>query len=176
MKQIWLPWTDWECYAWGMFDGTTHLSPDEAKAAYASFLRDTPRFELALERVITEWPKSCLHFLSNEKINRIAWLGQASMCIATGVNSTHKAGFRLMSEDEQSKANATAAVWLERWIDAQESGGIRQDVEDTRLPGGHSRRSASVFDDAWPGSFVQGDLFCDIEQRSFDGSSRIHCI
>ena len=80
MKQVFHPWTEWECYGAGMFDGETDLSPEEAKIAYAVFLRDIPRFQAAMDRVVREWPKSCEHFLTNENTNRVAWLGQASMC------------------------------------------------------------------------------------------------
>lgn len=83
---------------------------------YAAFLRDTPRFESALDRVLTEWPRSCEQFLSNDSVNRIAWLGQASMCIATGVPRLHRAGFKLLTEEEQRKANSVAEAALNRWI------------------------------------------------------------
>lgn len=130
VKRIWHPWTDWECYGAGLFDGKTDLTPDEAREAYATFLRDTPRFKSALQRVLTEWPKSCEHFLSNEQSNRIAWLGQAAMCIETGINNTHRGGFKLMTDEEQRTANETAAAALAAWTDRQ----LREDVAGARLP------------------------------------------
>lgn len=130
MNRIWHPWTEWECYPAGLFDGKTELPPDEARAAYANFLRDTPRLQAALQRVLNEWPKSCEHFLSNEQSNRIAWLGQAAMCIETGINNTHRSGFKLMTDAEQRTANETAAAALRAWTNRQ----LRQDVEGPRLP------------------------------------------
>ena len=115
MKRIWHPWTAWECVRAGFYATTCELSPDDAKLAYAAFLRDTPRFAAALERVLMEWPTSCEHFLTNESINRIAWLGQASMCIATGVPSVYRGGFKLLSTSEQRTANATAEAYLIKW-------------------------------------------------------------
>jgi len=140
LKRIWHPWAQWECFKAGFYETTCALSSDDAKQAYAEFLRDTPRFEAALERVLSEWPVSCEHFLSNEHINRIAWLGQASMCIATGIPSVFRGGFKLLPENEQRVANATAAAALERWIrrradDARESEAVRQDMEATWLSG-----------------------------------------
>lgn len=120
MKQIWYPWTEWECYAAGMYDGETAMSPDEAKAAYANFLRDIPRFQRAMKRVMKEWPKSCEHFLTNPNINRLAWLGQAAMCIETGVSRKHRAGFMLMTSEECGAANAAAQITLNEWVNEHE--------------------------------------------------------
>ena len=115
MTQIWHPWTEWECYAAGMFDGETSSSPEESRIAYAAFLRNIPRFKRAMKRVMKQWPRSCEHFLTNPNINRVAWLGQASMCIETGVSRKHRAGFMLMSKEECKAANQAAQEVLDQW-------------------------------------------------------------
>ena len=167
MRQIWHPWNEWESYRAGFYDGHTDLSPDQARAAYAEFLRDTGRFEAALERVLAEWPVSCEHFLSNERINRIAWLGQAAMCIATGVPSIYKSGFSAMSAEDRDRANAVAAKWLQTWIDRHETEdrAVHQDVEDERLPGGHPGRGADGPNGSVLGPFVPSHLSGDPEER-----------
>lgn len=135
MKQVFHPWTEWECYHAGMYDGKTALSMDEAKASYAAFLRDIPRFNAAMERVVNEWPKSCEHFLTNMNINRIAWLGQAAMCIDTGVSRKHRAGFMLMSQDECRAANKAAEDVLTKWTNARQDRQVHQRVEAPGLFG-----------------------------------------
>jgi hypothetical protein len=139
MKRLWHPWFRWECFKAGFYESTCSLDADAAKDAYAQFLRDTPRFEAALQRVITEWPTSCEHFLSNESINRIAWLGQASMCIATGVPACFRGGFKRLSTQQQRIANATADKWLRIWLraqaDAQKNREVHPGVESERLFG-----------------------------------------
>lgn len=122
MKRIYHPWHKWECYRAGFY---ATEGPHDALQRYASFLRDTPRFESALSRVITEWPHSCEQFLSNESLNRIAWLGQASMCIETGIPARFRGGFKLLTQGEQIEANATANRFLQRWIDARKDTEIR---------------------------------------------------
>ena len=95
----------------------TAVSPTlEPEKAYAEFLRDTLKFEGALQRVLQEWPISCEHFLSNEGMNRIAWLGQASMFLATGVPERYRAGFMLLAVTEKRLANSTAERFLNQWI------------------------------------------------------------
>lgn len=115
MKRRWHPWNRWECVPAGLYETTATISPGEAVASYAVFLRDIPRFEKALRRVISEWPISCEHFLSNISMNRIAWLGQASMCIDNGTSCFFRGGFRLLSQPEQEAANAMADKYLKIW-------------------------------------------------------------
>jgi len=117
MARIYHPWTAWECVPAGMYAEAppAGMSSDEAKQAYCDFLQDLPRFQSALQQVLAKWPVSCEHFLSNSSSNRIAWLGQASMCIATGVPAKYRGGFHLLSPDQQRAANAEAARALHKW-------------------------------------------------------------
>lgn len=92
------------------------FSAETVTKAYTEFLSDLPRFEHALNKVITQWPISCEQFLSNANINRIAWLGQSSMCIATGIPRQFKAGFSALSERAQIAANAMADKYLTWWL------------------------------------------------------------
>lgn len=111
----------WECYPAGFYENkpvNKKLSDDECRQAYADFLRNTEKFESALQRVITEWKNSCEHYLTNENMNRIAWLGQASMCLSEGIPSIFCGGFYNLTEDEQQKANETALKYLNIWMEA----------------------------------------------------------
>jgi hypothetical protein len=49
-------------------------------------------------------------------MNRIAWLGQASLCYATGIPSTYRTGFHLLNEEQQEKANNIALEYLNKWL------------------------------------------------------------
>jgi hypothetical protein len=49
-------------------------------------------------------------------MNRIAWLGQASLCYATGIPSTFRAGFNLLTPEQQNKANTIALEYLNKWL------------------------------------------------------------
>lgn len=111
------PWYKWECYKNGFYKtcppgGLTH---DECKRAYAEFLSDEKIFRKALSRVLSEWKYSCEQFLTNENINRIAWLGQASLCIETGIPSIYRGGFNLLTEGERARANRIAREYLEKF-------------------------------------------------------------
>lgn len=118
-NRIFHTYDKWECYKAGFykntFDGKTK---QECEEAYRDFLSDIPRFKRALERVITEWKNSCEHYLSNSAMNRIAWLGQASMCIETGIPAAFRAGFGLLTPEQQNEANEAALVYLNKWLEA----------------------------------------------------------
>lgn len=116
------PWWEWECYRAGFYETSPPIgmSRDRAKKEYAEFLRDLPRFEAALSRVLNEWPTSCEQFLGNANINRIAWLGQAAMCIDCGVPSFYKSGFQALTSEEKQAANALAKRYLDKWLEANE--------------------------------------------------------
>ena len=121
----------WECL--GMYeDATLHeTNADALRTQYAVFLRDAIRFGAALVRVLQEWPIACEQFLSNDSINRIAWLGQASMYLDSGVPRKYRAGFMLLTELERRRANAQAAETLKHWerTHAQTNQGVSHAVE-----------------------------------------------
>jgi ParB-like chromosome segregation protein Spo0J len=107
----------WECYKAGFFatkkDGMTK---NECEKAYADFLSNSDKFKEALNIVITTWKYSCEHYLTNIAMNRIAWLGQASMCYATGVPSKFCSGFNLLTPKQQEIANIIALEYLNKWM------------------------------------------------------------
>ena len=92
------------------------MNAEECEKTYADFLRNDAAFRDALGRLIVEWKHSCEHYLTNKAMNRIAWLGQAAMCYATGVPSVFCSGFNLLTMEEQSRANLTALEYLNIWL------------------------------------------------------------
>jgi hypothetical protein len=111
----------WECYKAGFYASTfKDKKAEECEKMYADFLSDDKRFRDALQKVITEWKHSCEHYLTNRSMNRIAWLGQASMCYATGVPSRYSGGFNRLSEEQRVHANKIALEYLNKWLEANE--------------------------------------------------------
>lgn len=121
MNRIYHTWDKWECFPAGFYSPhpPKPLTADECEERYRAFLSDDAAFCAALARVLAEWPNSCEHYLSNQNMNRIAWLGQASMCIATGIPSRFRGGFYKLTEEQQARADATALEYLNRWLVAR---------------------------------------------------------
>lgn len=118
MYRVYHTWDKWECYPAGFYEDhpPKGIDKDDCEEMYRDFLADIGRFESALNRVITEWPNSCEHYLTNQNMNRIAWLGQASMCIATGVPSRFRGGYNLLTEEQKEAADKKAFEYLNKWI------------------------------------------------------------
>lgn len=117
MNRVYHTWDKWECYPAGFYENKHPTIDDErCREMYAEFLRDSPRFLLAMLQVLRDWPNSSEHYLSNENMNRIAWLGQASMCYATGVPAAFRGGFNRLTETEQHQADMCALRVLNIWL------------------------------------------------------------
>jgi len=116
-NRIFHTYEKWECYQNGFYNTTKDgMTKDQCEKAYADFLSNDNQFRNALEHVISEWKHSCEHYLTNKSMNRIAYLGQASVCYAKGIPSVFRGGFHLLSEEQQFKANNTALEYLNKWL------------------------------------------------------------
>lgn len=118
VKRVYHTWDQWECYPAGFYDPKPPrgMTVPECKTAYRNFLADLTRFSKALDRVLAEWPNSSEHYLSNERMNRIAWLGQASMCIETRVSKFFCGGYFLLPEGKREAADLCALEALNKWL------------------------------------------------------------
>lgn len=122
MKRIYHTWDKWECYPAGFYEerpkdkAISDKSKEDIERDYAEFLSDPVKFFAAGERLISEWGNSCEHYLTNEKMNRIAWIGQACACIQLGIPSAFRGGFNLLSDKKQEEANIVALEILNQWL------------------------------------------------------------
>jgi len=118
VQRIYHRWEKWECYPAGFFNehppkGMTH---EDCQNKYAEFFRDLKLFKSAAYRVLDEWPNSAEHNLSNPNMNRIAWIGQSSVCIHYGISSKFRGGYHLLTPEEQKAADQTALDVINYWM------------------------------------------------------------
>ena len=108
----------WECYKNNFYDTKPPegMTKEECELEYAKLLTNENKFREILEKVITEWIYSCEHYLTNNSMNRIAWLGQASLSYYKNIPSEYRTGFYLLSEEQQEKANRIAHEYLNKWL------------------------------------------------------------
>ena len=118
----------WECVKYNFY-GTKKdgMSKKECEQAYADFLANEVQFEEALKVVTSEWKHSCEQYLTNTAMNRIAWLGQASLAYALGIPSKFSGGFNLLSNEEQNKANKIALKYLNIWLNKNNLNEVEMD-------------------------------------------------
>lgn len=49
-------------------------------------------------------------------MNRIAWLGQASLCIMLGIPSRYRGGYQQLTDEQKVAGDAAALEALNRWL------------------------------------------------------------
>lgn len=115
-ERIFHTFDKWECAKAGLYASTAPgMTAEEAESAFAEFFR-SGKFEETARQVTKQWKHSCEHYLTNKAMNRIAWLGQASVCLATGIPSKFSAGWNLLSEEQQDENNEIALKVLNDWL------------------------------------------------------------
>jgi ParB-like chromosome segregation protein Spo0J len=112
-------WEKWECYRHNFYAERCPkgMTQDDGEEAYRSFLADIKLFEASLVEITANWRFSCEHYLTNERMNRVAWLGQASVAHALRIPSLCRGGYRRLTEQQQYDADMMAVKYLNRWLD-----------------------------------------------------------
>ncbi len=110
----------WECEKAGFYESKPPkgMTADICKLHYKELLTDIHEFEVALDGVISNWKHSCEHYLTNSAMNRIAWLGQASLCYKHGIPAEFRGGYGLLTEAQQLAADEAALRALNKWLAA----------------------------------------------------------
>lgn len=115
--RVYHTWEKWECFRHGFYEEKPKgMTQDEGEAAYCEFLADSARFEAALIEVTTNWKHSCEHYLTNDRMNRIAWLGQASVAQALGIPSCCRGGYNRLTDSQKETADSLALKYLNIWL------------------------------------------------------------
>jgi ParB-like chromosome segregation protein Spo0J len=117
-SRIYHTWDKWECHKAGFYRSTPPkgMTPQECEMKYAELLADVCAFEEALKGVTSQWKHSCEHYLTNEKMNRIAWLGQAALAYAKGIPACYRGGYNMLTDEQKENADAIALVYLNKWL------------------------------------------------------------
>jgi len=118
-QRIFHVWQDWECYPAGFYSTTlSGYSHEECEKKFIEVLSSEDLFSTALDGVITNWKNSCEHYLTNKSMNRIAWLGQASVCYSSGVPSRYSSAWFRIEEKNRDIADRVALLFLNKWLTA----------------------------------------------------------
>lgn len=109
MKQIYHPYTNWECFKNGMWNKLEAKEETEMLQIAIEFTGDYVKYGKAMLRAINEWPISCEHHLTDISINRKAYIGHCAVCLELGIPEyiTRKA-WGYLTQEQQDKANKQA--------------------------------------------------------------------
>jgi hypothetical protein len=116
-ERIFHTFEKWECHKAGFYSSKKDgMTSHECEIQYYEILSNEKLFRLALHGVLDNWINSCEHYLTNKAMNRIAWLGQASVCYLKGIPSKFCSGWNLLNNEQQNKANEIALEFLNIWM------------------------------------------------------------
>jgi ParB-like chromosome segregation protein Spo0J len=112
-------WEKWECYKAGFYAERPpgDVTQQQGEELYRQFLADSSTFDDALKHITSHWQHSCEHYLTNDRMNRIAWLGQAAAAYAIGMPSCCRGGYHLLTAEQQEDADALALLYLNQWLE-----------------------------------------------------------
>lgn len=116
-NRIFHTYDKWECHKAGFYQSTKQgWTHEQCEEEFKRILSDQELFSEILNRLIVEWKYSCEHYLTNKSMNRIAWLGQASVCFHSGVPGRYSSAWFDIDEETREKANQTALKYLNKWM------------------------------------------------------------
>lgn len=119
MKRVYHTWDKWESFHYNFFGNTAPngIKKPDAEKLYYTLLSDIPEFERIMDLILEEWPLSCEHNLTNPTLNRIAWMGQASLAYKYKIPSGFRGGFNLLTQEQQKAANSSALKYINKWME-----------------------------------------------------------
>lgn len=91
------------------------MTDNDCEETYKELLVDIPEFKRIMYLVLRDWPNSCEHNLTNERMNRIAWMGQAALCYKYGIPSRYRGGYHLLTDKQKYNADKAALEVINHW-------------------------------------------------------------
>lgn len=128
MFRIYHDYTKWEDYKNGFYNCCEKSKKDFYIKKVIEMFNNPVLTTTYMERVINEWYYSCEHNLTNDSMNRVAYIGQAACCIYASVpcDITMKA-WKMLDHDIQNRSNIIASKIIRKWRLKKESEITSQD-------------------------------------------------
>ena len=122
LKRIYHPYWNWEDVQDGMWRTVPKPEEEALLAAAVEFTGDAALYGSYMLRVIVEWPIACEQNLSNEAMNRLAWVGHAACSLAIKCHEyiTRRA-WGMLTDQQREDANEQARIAVDTWVFAHRS-------------------------------------------------------
>lgn len=168
MKRIFHHFEKWEEVPAGMWRDITSGEKKALLAQAITFTGDHALYGQWMRKVLSQWPVSCEHNLSDTGQNRKAWVGHAAACLA--INSPEyvtREAWGYLTKEQQDLANNEAEQTIRIWEHNHEAQNhpVYFSMGAPRILGRHSRRSAGTTGEGKPCSLLSSHLPGDHEKR-----------
>lgn len=109
MQRIYHPYHLWEDYKAGFYDNVSGKNKEEMTIKVVEFFKDSDLVKEQMKSVLDRWNYSFEHNLTNESMNKVAYLGQASVCNYLGIpNTITMSAWSKVPKEKQQRANEIA--------------------------------------------------------------------
>lgn len=111
------PYHLWEDYKAGFYDNCTGDIKKQKENLVIEMFNDASLTEKYMNRVIDDWFYSCQHNLTNESMNKIAYIGQGACCIFAAIPSTITMSmWSKLDKKVQERSDKIAEKVLNKWL------------------------------------------------------------
>ncbi len=117
MERIYHHYEMWEDWKYGFYDNCSgNERKEKIKEAISLFESESLTREYMF-KVVDEWIYSCEHNLTNNSLNRIAYIGQAACCLFSNIpNDVTMEAWNTLSKDVQERSNNIAKKAIDKWL------------------------------------------------------------
>ena len=156
LKRVWVPIELWEELQWNMWGDVSNRQRYLERAVI--FTGNYRLYGRYMNRVVQEWPKSCLNALTDQSLNRRAWIGHAACALALRCpEDVTRQAWGLLTHEQRVLANRQADRAIQSWeMRYQQSRRVRENLDAQVLCKRHTRRSAAQSSGFRQSSFLAG--------------------
>lgn len=113
IKQIYVPYWEWEDFINGMWATGNEQRLQEA----IDFTGDHIGYGNAMKEVVIAWPRTMLNSLTNQSINRRAFLGHCAVCYKLGIQeSITRMAWKQLTDRQRYDADKVAQETIDKWV------------------------------------------------------------
>lgn len=114
--RIYHPYYLWEDFKHGFYDNSSGEVKQKHIDKVLEMFNDKHLTTTYMNKVIDTWVYSCEHNLTNNSMNRIAYIGQAACCLYAQIPSTiTMEAWSLLDDNIKEQANIIANEVLSKW-------------------------------------------------------------
>lgn len=122
LKRIYHPYWLWEDYKAGFYNNCSGKEKEEKIKSVIKMFNNAELTEKYMNRVINEWVYSCEHNLTNNSINKIAYIGQGACCLFDEIPSTvTMEAWSELTKEVQDRSDKIALEVISKWYKQNEN-------------------------------------------------------
>lgn len=116
IKQVWVPYTEWEDWLSGMWCKVEASEVDELLKCAIEFTGDWQRYGAAMREVVFAWPRTMLNHLTNSSINQRAFVGHCAVCFKIQIpENVTRAAWKHLTDEQRLNADKAAQQAIDSW-------------------------------------------------------------